>query len=85
MTYATNQFFDFFLYGLVENLIIITNQEQKVLLDSWFSIYSGLDGSPVFRQIFFSFFFKKHDVLKLYFDIFFFVMKNYISHKNVGS
>jgi len=57
MTYATNHFFESFLYRLVENLILRKNQEKKVSEVSRFSGYSGFDGSPVFRKkIFFRFF-----------------------------
>ena len=41
---------------------------KKIPEVSQFSGYSGFAGSPVFRKKFFLVFFKKHDVLKLYFD-----------------
>ena len=56
MSYATNQFFEFILYRLVENLILRKNQEKKVSEVSRFSGYSGFDGSPVSEKNFFSFF-----------------------------
>jgi len=48
-----------FLYGLVENLIFRLEPGKKVSEISRFSGYSGFAGSPVF--------FKKHNVLKLFF------------------
>jgi len=67
------QFFEFFLYWLVEKLVLGKNQQKKS---------RKFRGSLVFpEKIFFFVFFKNHDVLKLFFDIFFFGIKNCLSQK----
>jgi len=74
---------DFFLHGLVGNLILEKNRDKKVSELSRFSGYFGFTRSPDFRKkknFFFVFFFRilKH-VLKVFFDILFFVIKE-LSH-----
>jgi hypothetical protein len=44
-------FFIFFVYGLVENLIIGKNQEKKVSVVSWFSGYSGFAGRSYSKKM----------------------------------
>ena len=67
------QFFEFFLYRLVENLVLGKNHKEK-LRGSW-------DILVFPEKNFFFVFFKNHDVLKLFFDIFFFGIKNCLSQK----
>ena len=75
----------FFLHRLVDNLISGKNQEKEDSEIPRFSIYSGFTGSPIFRKFFFLCFFKNHGVLKLFFYIFFFLIKKCPSQKNFGS
>ena len=66
-----------FLHGLVESLI-----SRKLRSSQDIPVFPG---ALFFQKKFFSVFFKNHDVLKLFFDIFFLVMKNCPTQKNVGS